>query len=152
MDALTAALLRYWGVSTFRPLQREAVVASLEVNDRACSHASCDPFHQPSCKGRKSRVVHEGKGCAGHPADRCREVCHIPAATCVSRGPCSHGRGIPLDLPRQGPGWMLRQKSSQSAYLKSFAHLHTTAHLILVRHVRPCSSHAAEQGSAKECR
>ncbi len=31
MDTITAALTRYWGVSTFRPLQREAVVASLEV-------------------------------------------------------------------------------------------------------------------------
>ena len=37
MDALSSALLRYWGVSTFRPLQREAVVASLEViNSYSC--------------------------------------------------------------------------------------------------------------------
>ncbi|CAL5227140.1 g10051 [Coccomyxa viridis] len=33
MDALTAALHRYWGVSAFRPLQREAVVAFLEGRD-----------------------------------------------------------------------------------------------------------------------
>ena len=38
MDDLAAALLHYWGVSTFRPLQREAVVASLEVHDQACPH------------------------------------------------------------------------------------------------------------------
>lgn len=37
MDALSSALLRHWGVSTFRPLQREAVVASLEViNSTSC--------------------------------------------------------------------------------------------------------------------
>ena len=36
MDAVTATLHRYWGVSTFRPLQREAVAASLEVHDQPC--------------------------------------------------------------------------------------------------------------------
>ena len=31
MDALSSALQQYWGVSTFRTLQREAVAATLEV-------------------------------------------------------------------------------------------------------------------------
>lgn len=44
MDALTAALHRYWGVSAFRPLQREAVVAFLEVHARACVMAKCAQF------------------------------------------------------------------------------------------------------------
>ena len=35
MDPIAAALTRYWGWSTFRPLQREAVVASLEVHCQA---------------------------------------------------------------------------------------------------------------------
>ena len=42
MDTLTAALLRYWGVSTFRPLQREAVLASLEVNAQTYPQASSE--------------------------------------------------------------------------------------------------------------
>lgn len=44
MDVLTAALHRYWGVSAFRPLQREAVAASLEVHDQACVIAMRAPF------------------------------------------------------------------------------------------------------------
>ena len=31
MNVLSSTLQQYWGVSTFRPLQQEAVTASLEV-------------------------------------------------------------------------------------------------------------------------
>lgn len=31
MDVLSSTLQQYWGVSAFRPLQQEAVTASLEV-------------------------------------------------------------------------------------------------------------------------
>ena len=40
MDALSSTLQQYWGVSAFRPLQQEAVIATLEVTVQvfpACS-------------------------------------------------------------------------------------------------------------------
>lgn len=42
MDALSSALQQYWGVSTFRPLQRETVAATLEVTVQSF------PIHAPS--------------------------------------------------------------------------------------------------------
>ena len=51
MDVLYSTLQQYWGVSTFRPLQQEAVTASLEVGVQLGTLLKrYVPFCIPHCK------------------------------------------------------------------------------------------------------